>query len=189
MKPNETLLLSPCPENSRDTRRKKDKSKVIDDGWMVWEAVSKLLIPGTEISLLLVSLRLFHMRDPAPCRLHPQSRECPSWKASDIWHWEWEYRDSKKRHAVHYFIYTVQRTFPSQQGKTLHLHGGAWGWLNVRKRVARGNGKWNLRTIKDCHSLSWKDQIWLIEDMREMMKKGIENKSEDMQRQKESRQN
>ncbi|KAK5915757.1 hypothetical protein CesoFtcFv8_001320 [Champsocephalus esox] len=62
----------------RDMRRKKDKSKVMDDGWMVGAAVSRLLIPGSEISFLLVSPRLFHMRAAAPRRLHPQSGGRPS---------------------------------------------------------------------------------------------------------------
>ena len=41
------------------------KAEVMDDGWMVGAAVSRILIPGGEISFLLVSLRLFHMRAPA----------------------------------------------------------------------------------------------------------------------------
>lgn len=77
-----------CPhrvQRIRETPEEiKIKAEVMDDGLMVGAAASKLLIPGTEISFLLVSLRPFHMRDPAPCRLHPQRRERPSQQASDI---------------------------------------------------------------------------------------------------------
>lgn len=128
---------------------KKIKAKVMDDEWIEGAAVSELLIPGTEISFLLVSLRVFHMRDLAPCCRHPQSWGRPSRQASDIWHRKWEriHREGKKRRAVHYFIYTVQRKSPSQQEKTSFLHGKAWRWLNVRKTVARQK-KWKVEAGK-----------------------------------------
>ncbi|KAK5874371.1 hypothetical protein PBY51_019319 [Eleginops maclovinus] len=49
----------------------------------------------------------------------------------------------KKRHAVHYFICTVQRTIPSARNK-LGSHEEAQGWLNVRRSAGKekesGNG-------------------------------------------------
>lgn len=95
----------------------------------------------------LVSLRLFHMRAPAPHCLHSQSRGGPSRRPSDIWQGMCErkreregvYTDSKKKDMlVHYFIYAAWRTPPSQPGKKLGLHGKAQGWLNVSMSVARG---------------------------------------------------
>lgn len=62
-------------------------------------------------------------------------------------------------------------------------------WMSAGARHEERHGKWKLVKIKDCHSLYWKDQIWLIEDMREMMKQGNEKKCEDTLGQRESRQN
>lgn len=121
---------------------------MIDDGWMVGAAVSKLLIPGTEISLLLVSPRLFHMRDPSPCRLHLQSRERPRRKASDIWHRVRECIETakKERHAVHYFIYTVQNiSLPARKDITL-----AWGSMRMAEcQEESGTGKWEVEATWD----------------------------------------
>lgn len=56
----------------------------MDDGWMVGAAMSRLLIPESEISFLLLSLRLFHMRAPAPCCLHPRRRRRGPWSCRAV---------------------------------------------------------------------------------------------------------
>lgn len=125
---------------------RKIKAEVIDDGWMVGAAVSKLLIPGTEISLLLVSLRLFHMRDTSPCRLHPQSRDRPRRKASDIWHPEGErvcIETAKKRKTwrpLFHLHSTKNISLPARKDITL-----AWGSMRMAEcQEESGMGKWEV---------------------------------------------
>lgn len=77
----------------------------------------------------------------------------------------------KTRESVHYWSCTLQGMFLSQWGDTLGLHRDyqadcTSGW----RRHMEQNGKRKQGKIKGRHSLDWKDQMWLTEDMREMMK-------------------
>lgn len=99
---------------------------------MVGAAVSRLLIPGSEISFFLVSLRPFHMRAPAPCRLHPQSKrtaEPLTFDGESVREREREivHRRNKRRHVVHYFICTVQKDV-SASAKEI-----SWGYTGKHK--------------------------------------------------------
>ena len=117
---------------------RKIKGEMTDDGWMVGAAESRLLIPRSEISFPLFSLRLFHMRAPAPSRLHPQGRGWPS--PASPWHFttrKWEYRGSKTKDMLSIISCTAQRASPSKQELKLGLHREAWGWLNVIKSLAQ----------------------------------------------------
>lgn len=133
--------------STRDTRRKEIKAKVMDDGWMVGAVVSRLLIPGSEISFLLVSLRLFHMRAPAPCCLHPQSQR--THEPASPWHLTGRLSERERKRE---YRETAEKDMPSiissarRKGRfrlSREISRGyreAQGWLNVKK--GKINGKW-----------------------------------------------
>lgn len=156
----------------------------MDDRWMVGATVSRLLIPESEIIFLLVSLRLFHMRAPAPCRLIPQSTLTA--EPASLWHLTGRVRDNKKKESPS-IISSAQ-----YKGCFLLSKGISWGynrnykdgWMSGEARPMETNGKWKLVEIKDCHSLYWDHQIWPIEDMTDVIKQSKEKKCEDTPGQK-----
>lgn len=130
---------------------------------------------------------------PAACIHKARGRPSPWHLTGRVWEREREivHRRNKRRHVVHYFICTVQKDVSASAKEISWGYTGKHkdGWMSGRARHEERNGKWEPVKIKDRHSLYWKDQIWLIEDMGEMMKRGNEKKSEDTQGQRESRQN
>lgn len=124
------------------------------DGWMAGAAVSRLLISGSEISFLQISPRLFHMRAPAPCPLHPRSRGRPSRQALTFNREnvrEKEYIETTKKKTCHplFHLHSAKDVSVSaRKYSKLGLHGEAQGWLNVSRSEAWGK-TWEVKTGKD----------------------------------------
>lgn len=184
-----TVLRDQEWENSstRDVRRGKDKSR--GDGWWVDGGWSSVKTPHSR------KWNQFLPGFPPEAVPHESSSSLPpastkqrtaeplTFDGESVRERERVHRRNKRRHVVHYFICTVQRSL-SKEISWGYTGKHKDGWMSGRARHEERNGKWKLVKIKDCHSLYWKDQIWLIEDMREMMKQGNEKKSEDTQGQK-----
>lgn len=119
------------------------KAEVMDDGWMVGAAVSRLLIPGGEISFLLVSLRLFPTRAPALLPPASTKQRTVEPEAPDIR----QGQQQKKTCRPLFCLHGAKDRSGVTQGSTRMAE------CQEVRRTRKEMGKWKQVKIKDCHPL------------------------------------